>query len=137
MTFAGDPSAYFGQCIIEEVDARLLRVLRTLGLEGGVPDSFDISDDENSFLPQLKVGILGAGIGGLYTALILDSLDIEYEILEASDRAGGRLSTYKFPNSGKYDYFVRFISLRIKLVDAHYILYLGRGSHALPTSKEG
>ena len=135
MSFAGDPLAYYGKRIIEEIDATLLSQLPKLGLD--VSDSLEISDDENRFLPQLEVGILGAGVGGLYTALIFDSLDIKYEILEASNRAGGRLSTYKFPNSGKYDYFVRFISLRIKLVDTHYILYLGRGSHALPTSKEG
>ncbi|KAI6143737.1 hypothetical protein BKA82DRAFT_36372 [Pisolithus tinctorius] len=52
-----------------------------------------------------KVGILGAGVGGLYTALIPDSLDVEYEILEASDRIGGRLSTYKFPGGKIYDYY--------------------------------
>jgi protoporphyrinogen oxidase len=55
---------------------------------------------------QGKVGILGAGVGGLYTALILDSLDIKYEILEASNRTGGRLFTHKFENGNAYDYFV-------------------------------
>jgi hypothetical protein len=54
------------------------------------------------------VGILGAGVGGLYTALILQSLNVSYEILEASNRTGGRLFTYKFPNGGFYDYFVSF-----------------------------
>jgi len=53
-----------------------------------------------------KVGILGAGVGGLYTALILDSLDIKYEILEASNRTGGRLFTHKFKNGNDYDYYV-------------------------------
>jgi heterodisulfide reductase subunit A-like polyferredoxin len=59
-----------------------------------------------------KVGILGAGIAGLYTALILDSLDIEYEIVEASDRTGGRMFTYKFPGGDKYDYYVCFLCSR-------------------------
>ena len=54
------------------------------------------------------VGILGAGVGGLYTALILQSLNVSYEILEASNRTGGRLFTHKFPNGGFYDYFVGF-----------------------------
>ena len=54
------------------------------------------------------VGILGAGVGGLYTALILQSLNISYEIIEASHRTGGRLFTYKFPDGGYYDYFVSF-----------------------------
>lgn len=35
---------------------------------------------------DFKVGILGAGVGGLYAALILDSLNIKYEIIEASQR---------------------------------------------------
>lgn len=54
----------------------------------------------------VPVGILGGGVGGLYTALILDSLGIQYEILEASRRTGGRLFTHKFPTGGRYDYFV-------------------------------
>lgn len=54
------------------------------------------------------VGILGAGVGGLYTALILQSLNVDYEIIEASDRTGGRLLTHKFADGGPYDYFVSF-----------------------------
>ena len=44
----------------------------------------------------LKVGILGAGAAGLYAALLLDSLGIDYDILEASDRVGGRMFTHRF-----------------------------------------
>ncbi|KAF8867943.1 hypothetical protein BD779DRAFT_1684991, partial [Infundibulicybe gibba] len=51
------------------------------------------------------VGILGAGIGGLYAALILESLGIKYEIFEEDNRTGGRLFTHKFEKGGKYDYF--------------------------------
>ena len=54
------------------------------------------------------VGILGAGVGGLYTALILQSLNVSYEIIEASNRTGGRLFTHKFPGGNFYDYFVSF-----------------------------
>jgi hypothetical protein len=47
--------------------------------------------------PSLKVGIIGAGFAGLYSALILNSLDIDYEILEANkEHVGGRAFTYYF-----------------------------------------
>ena len=52
-----------------------------------------------------KVGIIGAGIGGLYAAYLLQGLGIQYEILEAGPRLGGRLYTHKMgerPN----DYYV-------------------------------
>lgn len=42
--------------------------------------------------------IIGAGTAGLYAAMIFDELGIEYEILEASKRVGGRLFTYRFDN---------------------------------------
>lgn len=35
------------------------------------------------------VCIIGAGMAGLYTAMILESLDIPFVILEARDRVGG------------------------------------------------
>ncbi|RDB23899.1 hypothetical protein Hypma_008897 [Hypsizygus marmoreus] len=57
-------------------------------------------------LSALPVGILGAGVSGLYIALILESLGIKYEILEGSGRTGGRLYTHNFPNKpGKYQYY--------------------------------
>lgn len=51
------------------------------------------------------VGILGAGVGGLYAAMILDSLNIPFEILEASDRTGGRVFTHEFSKK-EHDYYV-------------------------------
>jgi monoamine oxidase len=53
------------------------------------------------------VGILGAGAGGLYAALILEDLGIPYHIIEARDRVGGRLFTHKFPDdTGEpYNYY--------------------------------
>ena len=51
------------------------------------------------------VGIIGAGIGGLYAAYLLQELGIPYEILEASPRLGGRLFTQKMGYQ-PYDYFV-------------------------------
>ncbi|KAI5990294.1 amine oxidase [Pisolithus orientalis] len=103
MSFQGDPLAFYGRNIIEDYHASLTAKLPLPST--AKTGSFDISDETLRFFPHKKVGILGAGVGGLYTALILDSLDIEYEILEASDRAGGRLSTYKFPGGQKYDYY--------------------------------
>ncbi|KAG1869404.1 hypothetical protein DFJ58DRAFT_855718 [Suillus subalutaceus] len=105
MDFQGDVFGYWGRNIIEDYDDALLK---------NIPSLTATPLEETSQLPVLPkhgygplgtVGILGAGVGGLYTALILDSLNIEYEILEASDRTGGRLFTYNFPNGGKYDYY--------------------------------
>lgn len=47
-------------------------------------------------IPKLNVGIIGAGMAGLYTGMILKSLGITYEIIEASDRVGGRVYTHRF-----------------------------------------
>ena len=56
---------------------------------------------------KLPICIIGAGAAGLYTAMILESLGISYDLIEASDRVGGRLFTYKgFKNAEPYDYFV-------------------------------
>lgn len=65
--------------------------------------------------PIGTVAIIGAGVSGLYTAMILDSLDISYEILEANDRIGGRIYTHRFNGEegknapvgdpARYDYF--------------------------------
>ncbi|KAF4917757.1 putative bifunctional amine oxidase [Colletotrichum viniferum] len=68
----------------------------------------------------LKVGIIGAGAAGLYAAILLDSLGIEYDIHEVSDRIGGRIYTYRFDQDtwanstsadpAYYDYYVSKIS---------------------------
>ncbi|KAG2039459.1 hypothetical protein BDR03DRAFT_860009 [Suillus americanus] len=102
-----DVFGYWGRKIIEDYDDTLRKSIHPLT---ATPRE-ETSQPEIPALPkhgygQLgTVGILGAGVGGLYTALILDSLNIDYEILEASDRTGGRLFTYNFPNGGKYDYY--------------------------------
>lgn len=64
----------------------------------------------------LKVGIIGAGAAGLYAAMLLDSIGIDYDIHEGSDRIGGRIYTYRFNQSAwdkatpdqpdYYDYYV-------------------------------
>ena len=63
--------------------------------------------DPEPYVPQLPVCIIGAGVSGLYIAMMLDSLGIKYELMEGSGRTGGRLYTHHFPkNAGKYQYFV-------------------------------
>ena len=64
-------------------------------------------------IPHLPVCIIGAGVSGLYIAMMLDSLGIKYELIEGSGRTGGRLYTHNFPNTpkfpnkaGKYQYYV-------------------------------
>jgi hypothetical protein len=58
--------------------------------------------------PEFPICIIGAGIAALYTAMILESLGIDYQIVDADtrDRVGGRLWTFHFPNGGPYDYCV-------------------------------
>ncbi|KAK7421614.1 hypothetical protein QQX98_002081 [Neonectria punicea] len=62
---------------------------------------------------KLKIGIVGAGVGGLFTAMVLDwlnervqGLDIDYDIIEAAgeERLGGRLYTHKFSEK-EHDYY--------------------------------
>ena len=64
----------------------------------------------------LKIGIIGAGAAGLYAALLLDTLGIDYDIFESSGRVGGRIFTYRFNETAwanstpsdpeYYDYYV-------------------------------
>ncbi|KAI9686422.1 MAG: hypothetical protein M1822_003767 [Bathelium mastoideum] len=113
-------------------DSRLLPVLGTR------------PDDSNKEHPNgFKVGIIGAGVAGLFTAMILDylndkfDLNVDYEILEAEQqRYGGRLFTYKFPEPAakedkekfpitKHDYYdvgaMRFP--KIKVMDRTFGLF--------------
>ena len=78
-----------------------------------IPPGIDAPEVKDVRLP--KIGIVGAGASGLYAAMILQSLDIQYEILEANDRIGGRLFTHRFNGQqgvdapvgtpARYDYF--------------------------------
>jgi NADPH-dependent 2,4-dienoyl-CoA reductase/sulfur reductase-like enzyme len=56
---------------------------------------------------KYKLCIVGAGMAGLYIALILDTLKIDhvsFDFFEASDRIGGRCFTYEFSNI-PHDYY--------------------------------
>jgi monoamine oxidase len=70
------------------------------------------SDGPKCDVPELRdlpVAIFGADVAGLRTAKVLDYLGTPYDILEASERYGGRFFTYHFTKeeeSGlKHDYF--------------------------------
>ena len=63
----------------------------------GLPISFR-GETSESDRPG-RIGIVGAGATGLYAALILQDLGIEYEILEATDRVGGRITMTSISSS--------------------------------------
>lgn len=90
-----------------------------------------LSKEDGKFEP-LKVCIVGAGLAGLYTALILDSLEdpnISYEILEASPRTGGRVRTHRF-STAVHDYCdtgaMRFPNIPLM---KRYVIYHSHASH--------
>ncbi|KVT45132.1 flavin monoamine oxidase family protein [Burkholderia ubonensis] len=54
-------------------------------------------------LGDLKVGIVGGGMAGLYAGLLLQELGIQFEIFEAAPTPGGRVRTHYF-NNGSHQY---------------------------------
>lgn len=54
-------------------------------------------------LGDLKVGIVGGGMAGLYAGLLLQELGIQFEIFEAAPTPGGRVRTHYF-NDGSHQY---------------------------------
>ncbi|KAK0732313.1 hypothetical protein B0H67DRAFT_525941 [Lasiosphaeris hirsuta] len=73
------------------------------------PGLGDLNFDEiiKSCLPQpveFDIGVIGAGMAGLYTSLILQDLDLKHEVVEASHRPGGRVQTHRFSQDDG-DYF--------------------------------
>ncbi|KAG9050156.1 hypothetical protein FS837_007455 [Tulasnella sp. UAMH 9824] len=99
------PDAYGnnGRNIIEEDLAPKLDPRTRIPIPPTIPTGFAQPATEAPEIPG-TVGILGAGVGGLYAAMILHSLSIPFEILEASDRTGGRVFTYQFSDQS-HDYF--------------------------------
>ena len=55
---------------------------------------------------SLSVGVIGGGIAGLYSALLLQNYvpGVKVKLFEASNRVGGRIYTYKF-SSDPHQYF--------------------------------
>ncbi|KAH6912095.1 hypothetical protein BKA70DRAFT_825599 [Coprinopsis sp. MPI-PUGE-AT-0042] len=68
-----------------------------------LPGPFNATASKDGCVPP--VGILGGGMAGLYTALILSDLKVPFQILEGTDRVGGRCFTHKFEEGGEYDYY--------------------------------
>jgi len=59
----------------------------------------------NSTTGPLHVGVLGAGMAGLYSTMLLQSLGISCEVLEAAAKPGGRVRTHCFSDPPqKWDY---------------------------------
>jgi len=56
------------------------------------------SAQTRGFPDLLHIGIVGRGMAGLYTEMILIDLKLSYEVLEASGRPGGRVRTHRFSN---------------------------------------
>ncbi|KAG1751233.1 hypothetical protein EDB19DRAFT_1676233 [Suillus lakei] len=108
-----DTYAHHGRNLIEAFDDELKgpeTVPPTIPMRMAAPVTwmsavnYQTAADISSIDP---VGILGAGAGGLYTALILQDLGIPYRIIEAQGNVGGRLFTYTFNDKtgSPYNYF--------------------------------
>jgi hypothetical protein len=76
-----------------------------------LPTDRTIPDDDHAKKPgsqgPMKVCIVGAGVAGLYIAMILEDLAIPgltFDILEADSRTGGRIFTHHFSPT-KHDYY--------------------------------
>lgn len=98
------------------------------GLEAVTPDTLPpdlrLSKTEKVKAPPTlpetsRICIIGAGVTGLYIAMILDSLAIPgltYDILEGSGRTGGRMLTHYFSDK-EHDYYdigaMRFPNINI------------------------
>ena len=67
----------------------------------------------------LNVGIIGGGISGLYSALLLKEYvpDVKVKIFEATNKLGGRIYTHHF-SSEPYQYFEAG-AMRIPVVEGH------------------
>ncbi|GJE93594.1 FAD/NAD-binding domain-containing protein [Phanerochaete sordida] len=96
---ATDPVNWFARNIIKKYqdahdpvvrnDKPAVPLYQALGSPAHIPASSDCN----------KVAIIGGGIGGLYAAYLLQSVQIPYTIYEASKRTGGRLYTCKTFNN--------------------------------------
>ncbi len=89
-----------------------------LGLGPNEEPDFETGKDGHSVIPTMysegsnlhdsdrPICIIGAGMSGLYAAMILQDLKLNFEILEASPRIGGRAFTHRFSETTSFhDYF--------------------------------
>lgn len=75
--------------------------------------------NSTSHLRSLSVGIVGGGMAGLYSALLLQKYlpHVKVKIFEASERVGGRVYTHKF-SPEPYQYFETGAA-RIPCMESH------------------
>lgn len=85
---------------------------------------------------EYKLCIVGAGMAGLYIALILDTLDIpgiSFDFFEASDRIGGRCLTHEFSKI-PHDYYdigaMRFPDINV--MSRTFDLFERTGTNKIP-----
>jgi NAD(P)-binding Rossmann-like domain len=64
----------------------------------------DYRSEPSPDLGSFKFCIVGAGVAGLFLAMILSRAGIPYDLLEASNRVGGRLYTKEF-SKDPHDYY--------------------------------
>lgn len=97
---------------IEEFSQRLVEeLLETVVAPEPVANAASV-EEEPTTRPVDSVAIIGGGVSGLYAAMMLaGNYGFKVDVIEASDRIGGRLYTHRFDNnatapSGEWDYFV-------------------------------
>ncbi|KAI0555253.1 hypothetical protein F4679DRAFT_522868 [Xylaria curta] len=68
----------------------------------------------------MHVGIVGAGVSGLYSALLLRREGHKVTVFEAADRVGGRIYTYRFtPQAKSEDIYFEAGAMRIPRSSLH------------------
>jgi hypothetical protein len=118
-------------------DTRALFLKQILAKSSDYGDFSNCSSNNDG---KLKIGIVGAGAAGLYAATLLDSLGIDYEILESNSRIGGRIFTHRFDRRawdaskpGEPDYYDYHVRRRhANLSWKSLTLEVGRRSYEIP-----
>ncbi|KAF3769361.1 FAD/NAD(P)-binding domain-containing protein [Cryphonectria parasitica EP155] len=73
---------------------------------------------------MMQVGIVGGGIAGLYTSLLLKQQGHSVAVFESNSRVGGRIYTHYFKTSGKgHDAFFEAGAMRIPLSPLHSCVF--------------
>ncbi|RKL26929.1 hypothetical protein BFJ72_g13451 [Fusarium proliferatum] len=72
-------------------------------------------------MPSYNVGIVGAGIAGLYTALLLQREGHSVHIFEATNRIGGRVYTHYFTEAENQYYEAG--AMRIPDIESHGVVF--------------